>query len=200
MKLLYISSLLLFCILVSCTNKTKKKSIDVIEVSEQEINSKAIDTTIKSEIALQINPKKDTLQKDDSIVKSKIHSPNFIIGDIDGDTKKDSVFIVKKNNDSKYGLEIIFGNGNKKYFGMGQEVLEQQFDDFIWIGLFEKVPKGEVIWSNTDEEGDIIMPEDVREEDKMVLPNDGIFIHEAESCGGGIIYLKNGKYHWIQQE
>ena len=44
------------------------------------------------------------------------------------------------------------------------------------------------------------MPEDVKEENKIKLPNDAIFIHQAESCGGGIIYWENRKYHWIQQE
>lgn len=42
--------------------------------------------------------------------------------------------------------------------------------------------------------------EEIKEEDKIKLPNDGIFIHADESCGGGIIYLNNGKYNWIQQE
>jgi hypothetical protein len=37
-------------------------------------------------------------------------------------------------------------------------------------------------------------------EDWVTLPNDGIYIHQAESCGGGVIYLDKGKYKWIQQE
>ena len=39
-----------------------------------------------------------------------------------------------------------------------------------------------------------------KEVDKIKLENDGICIHAEESCGGGIIYLNNGKYEWIQQE
>ena len=83
---------------------------------------------------------------------------------------------------------------------MGKNILGRGFDDIEWVGIFEKVPKGEVCWNNTDDEGEIIMPEDVKEENKIKLPNDAIFIHQAESCGGGIIYWENRKYHWIQQE
>ncbi|MBI3240238.1 MAG: hypothetical protein HYZ43_15560 [Flavobacteriia bacterium] len=36
--------------------------------------------------------------------------------------------------------------------------------------------------------------------DAVFCDLDGDFIHQAESCGGGVIYLKNGKFQWIQQE
>ena len=77
--------------------------------------------------------------------------------------------------------------------------LGQGFDDMEWIGIFEKAPKGDVYWNNV-ESGEIISEEDVKEANKIKLPNDGIYVHAAESCGGGVIYLKNGKFEWIQQE
>ena len=112
------------------------------------------------------------------------------------------VEIVQSTPNKKSGLRIIFGNGNKtKYFGMGKNVLNQSFDNFDWIGEFEKAPKGEIYANNVDEiTGDILAENEIKEENKIKLINDGIFIHAEESCGGGIIYMENGKFKWIQQE
>ncbi|MDQ8054292.1 MAG: hypothetical protein REI78_14765 [Pedobacter sp.] len=134
------------------------------------------------------------------IVDSKEHQPNYITCDLGGDQRSDSVKIVRNLDNGKYGLKIIFGNKQIQYLGMGKDVLGQGFDNLDWIGIFERVPKGNAYFNNVDEEGDIISEEEVKPGDKIMLDNDGIFIHQAESCGGGIIYLKNGKFAWIQQE
>ncbi|ULT23268.1 hypothetical protein KUH03_29250 [Sphingobacterium sp. E70] len=83
---------------------------------------------------------------------------------------------------------------------MGTDILGQGFDDISWVGVFEKAPKGEIYWNNVNDDGEIITDEEVNETDKIKLVNDGIFIHQAESCGGGVIYLNKGKFAWIQQE
>lgn len=85
--------------------------------------------------------------------------------------------------------------------GLGKEVLKQGFDDFDWVGIFEKAPKGKTYRNNVNEDGEIKIEEsEYTEADKLVLKNDGIYMHVAESCGGGIIYLENGTYKWLQQE
>ncbi|MCP2027331.1 hypothetical protein L1276_002488 [Flavobacterium sp. HSC-32F16] len=137
----------------------------------------------------------------DTIVVSAKHKTNKILCDLDGDGKNETVEIVRSTNNDKSGLRIVFGNGNRTdYFGMGNNVLGQGFDEIDWAGIFEKASKGEIVWNNVNEDGEIMGDEEIKEEDKIKLPNDGIFIHAVESCGGGIIYLKNGKYDWIQQE
>jgi len=136
----------------------------------------------------------------DTIILSKKHIPNSILCDLDGDGLSDTVKIVLNTRNGKYGLKITFGNKTVKYLGMGKEILGQGFDDINWVGLFEKAPKGKIYWNNVNDDGEIISEEDIRETDKIKLPNDGIFIHEAESCGGGVIYLNNGEFKWIQQE
>ncbi len=136
---------------------------------------------------------------DDTITVSKKHNPKFILCDLDGDNLSDTAKIVLNNKNGNYGLKIIFGNGKITYFGMGKEVLGQDFDDLDWVGIFEVAPKGEVYYNNVNG-GEIITEEEVQESDKIKLPNDGIYIHADESCGGGIIYLNKGKFEWIQQE
>ena len=83
---------------------------------------------------------------------------------------------------------------------MGNNILNQGFDNIDWAGVFEIAPKGGVYWNNVNADGDIITDEYVTESDKIKLKNDGIFLHEAEGGGGGIIYFKEGKYNWIQQD
>ena len=137
---------------------------------------------------------------DDTITVSKKHNPNFIICDLNGDNLSDTVKIVLNTKNEKFGLKMIFGNKKVEYLGLGKDVLGQGFDDMSWIGVFEKAPKGEVYFNNVNDEGEIIGEDEVKESSKIKLPNDGIFIHEAEACGGGVIYLNKGKFEWIQQE
>ncbi|SHH06806.1 hypothetical protein [Flavobacterium johnsoniae] len=137
----------------------------------------------------------------DTIVISAKHKTNKILCDLDGDGKNETVEIVRSTNNDKSGLRIIFRNGNRTdYFGMGHNILGQGFDEIDWAGVFEKASKGNIVWNNVNEDGEIMGDEEIKEEDKIKLPNDGIFIHADESCGGGIIYLNNGKYDWVQQE
>lgn len=176
---------LLSLIAVSCKNETKTETPTAIQKDTTQIATKP---EIKTE-------------ESDTIVISKKHKTNQILCDLDGDGKNETVEIVRSTNSDKSGLKITFGNGTRTdYFGLGHNVLEQGFDEIDWAGIFEKAPKGEIVWNNVNDEGEIMGDDEIKEEDKIKLPNDGIFIHAEESCGGGIIYLKNGKYEWIQQE
>lgn len=137
----------------------------------------------------------------DTIEISKKHKINKIICDLDGDKLNEIVEIVKSTKSGKSGLRIVFGNGKRTdYFGMGNDILKQGFDEIDWAQIFEKAPKNETYWNNVNDEGEIVSEEEINESDKIKLIDDGIFLHAKESCGGGIIYLKDGKYKWIQQE
>jgi len=154
------------------------------------------------------NTKKDTVEKKETVDKgidtieiSKKHKINKILCDLDGDKLNEIVEIVRSTKSGKSGLRIIFGNGNRTdYLGMGKNILEQGFDEIDWAGIFEKAPKNGIYWNNVNDDGEILSEDEIKEVDKIKLLNDGIFMHAEESCGGGIIYLKNGKYEWIQQE
>ena len=137
----------------------------------------------------------------DTIEISKKHKINKITCDLDGDKLNEIVEIVRSTKNGKSGLRIVYGNGKRTdYFGMGNDILKQGFNEIDWAGIFEKAPKNQTYWNNVNEEGDILSETEIKESDKIKLLNDGIFVHAEESCGGGIIYLKNGKYEWIQQE
>ncbi len=144
---------------------------------------------------------KNSYAKSDTIKISTKHKINTIKCDLDGDNVDEIIQIVRNTKNGKSGLKIKYGNNKKiDFLGLGKEVLGQGFDEIDWVGIFEIAPKNELYYNNVNDEGEIISEDEVKEEDKIKLKNDGIFIHAAESCGGGVIYLKNGKYEWIQQE
>lgn len=182
-KILLFSAL----ILISCKKEQPTEN--------EKIQVAAKDTTQRPE------QKENSKTTSDTIVISVKHKKNKIECDLDGDGKNETVEIVRSTHNNKSGLRIVFGNGKRTdYLGMGNNVLKQGFDEIDWAGIFEKAPKNEIYWNNVSEDGEILGDEEIKEEDKIKLPNDGIFIHAEESCGGGIIYLKNGQYEWIQQE
>ncbi len=184
----------------SCDNKAKENNLTKKQNEITKSNNNASKSTTKtSEKNIEVNKSNNEKLKN-SIKISKIHKPNSIICDLDGDNLSDTVQIVMNTINKKYGLKIIFGNKKIEYLGMGKEIAGQGFDDIDWVGIFEVAPKNEIYYNNVNDDGEIIMEDEVKETDKIRLPNDGIFIHQAESCGGGVIYLKNGKFEWIQQE
>lgn len=124
----------------------------------------------------------------------------FILADIDGDSKCDSIIIIKDKDSQKEGLRIVYANKKIDTLGIWSNVAGQNFDDISWAGIFKKAPKGNRYANNVDENWLIITDEEILPEDWIILPNDGIYLHMDESCGGGVIYLEDNEYKWIQQE
>ncbi|MBE8723549.1 hypothetical protein [Flavobacterium hungaricum] len=175
--------------------------LSVLAVSCQKETKTEIKKTQIVKDSIPISLKHTEIKEEDTIVISKKHKTNKILCDLDGDGLDETVEIVRGLKSNKSGLRIIFGNKKRiDYLGMGKDIVRQGFDEIDWAGIFEKAPKNEVYYNNINKEGEIMGEEEVKEEDLIKLPNDGIFIHAEESCGGGIIYLNNGKYDWIQRE
>lgn len=145
-------------------------------------------------------PAATTSAAPDTIVISNRHKLKSMLLDVDGDKRNDTATLVLNINNNKSGLKVALANGTIHYFGMGQDVLQQGFDELDWVGVFEVERKGSVVYNNVNDAGEIISEEEVANEDKITLPNDGIFIHAAEACGGGIIYFDKGRWYWVQQE
>ncbi|MBB4804167.1 hypothetical protein HNP37_004253 [Flavobacterium nitrogenifigens] len=184
-KILFLVSL----ITISCKNETKTET-------PSNTQKDILETALKPKVNAEIN-----IEEADTLALSKKHKINQIQCDLDGDGKDELVEIIRSTKNNKSGLKITFGNNKRTdYFGFGNNVLNQGFDEIDWAAIFEKAPKGQIIWNNVNDDGEIMGDDEIKEENKIKLPNDGIFIHAEESCGGGIIYLNNGKYEWIQQE
>lgn len=122
--------------------------------------------------------------------------------DLDGDGTLDLVRVVKNTLNHKTGLEIIFGNHQRvEYLIAGKTLAGLSEDDLSIFQTYTIAPKHEKYVDlnvSIGENGDIPAMEDVPENQLVYLENDGIDIGMLESCGGGIIYMKNNQFHWIQ--
>jgi len=183
-----VSLILTLCMVLGCQDKKIENSSSKQVENKIELNNDEPPRIIEDQTV------------PDTILLSHIHKPSTVYCDLDGDNLTDTVQIVQNTKNEKYGLRFIYGNKKIEYLGMGTDIVGQGFDDINWVGVFEKAPKGEIYWNNVNDDGEIITDEEVNEKDKIKLLNDGIFIHQAESCGGGVIYLNKGKFAWIQQE
>ncbi len=127
-------------------------------------------------------------------------SPYYLKGDFFGDGISDIAVLLKdKKGTTKIGI-INYNETNCVHI-LGAENDPFKICDYSWVGIFEKVNKGEVLWSNYDDDkGDFVDFKDVPENEKVKLDYNAIYVHASESCGGGFIYWKNGKFNWLQQE
>lgn len=186
-----------FVLLICCTALAS-----CFETTKSSVDKEIIRTKMNSQYTTEKSAEPKLVKTDDGLQLSKDHQKNTIYADLDGDGLQESIAIVIDPKNNKSGLRIQYGDSSRPntYFGLGKDVLEQGFDDVDWAGVFDVAPKNEVYFNNVNEQGDIIGEDEVKDSDKILLKNDAIFIHAQESCGGGIIYLENGKYKWIQQE
>ncbi len=133
---------------------------------------------------------------DELTLNTKI-TPFYLKGDFFGDKKNDIVILLKNSNgETKIGF-INKGIETKIYI-LGNENDPFNITDYSWVGIFEKVNKGEVLWSNYED--DFIDFKDVPENKKIILNYNSLYMHASESCGGGFVFWKDKKFNWLQQE
>jgi len=134
-------------------------------------------------------------------------TPFFVKGDFLNDKVSDYAILLK-NEDEPLRIGIIDKGGKKHQFvkSVDRDNKERIIDDFDFVGVFCKVKRGEVLWANWSDEKENSEGEgrqhfdEVPENEKVVLKYDALFVHAAESCGGGFMYWHKGKFIWLQQE
>ncbi len=130
---------------------------------------------------------------------SKGHQPFMVTGLFNPDDILDTAILIRHKITGKDALFIKHGLTNNSILLKKGRDVQTEFDDFNWVGQFSVAKKGTKIWDNVID-GEIVGEDQVPDSRKFLLNNDGIFIHVDEASGGGIIYFKNGKYVWVQQE
>lgn len=130
---------------------------------------------------------------------SKKHQPFMVTGYFNPDTVLDTAVLVNHKSTGKDALFIKHGRTNQTYLLKNGRDVGNEFDDFNWVGEFAITKKGTKVWDNVVN-GEIVGEDQVPETRKFILRTDGIFVHVDEASGGGIVYFKNNKYAWVQQE
>ena len=118
--------------------------------------------------------------------------PHHLIGDFNGDNKKDILFFIKSKKTNKKGICIIHSGSKSCLILAAGTKFGAGGDDFSWVDIWEILPKGET-WERT------FTPEnELLGEKKVLLLNTSIRLC-VEEGGCGVITYKKGKYHWINQ-
>lgn len=145
---------------------------------------------------------KEEMTKFPVLEKYKIDTENDIFclkGDFFGNAIADLVFLVRNNKDERHIVFIDYQkNSIPKILFLGTTNDPFKIEDYSWTGCFMKINKGETLYSNYED--DFRTLKEVPLKERVVLNYDSIFIHQTESCGGGFIFWKNGKFNWLQQE
>lgn len=136
---------------------------------------------------------------DTSYEISKGHQPYLVTGYFNTDNILDTAIIIRHKSTGKDALFIKHGGTEQPFLLKDGNSVGSDFADYNWIGQFEVVKKGTKIWDNVID-GEIVGEDQVPDSKKIILLTDAIFVHVDEASGGGIIYYKNGKYVWIQQD
>lgn len=124
-------------------------------------------------------------------------APHCIHGDFFGDGTADYAFFLKAG-DGKVKLAFIDRGPELKIHILGLEDDPFEMDNYRWAEVFEKVDPNEVLWSNYT--GDFRELSEVPENERIYLSYDALYLHAAESCGGGFVFWKDGRFQWLQQE
>ncbi|MDH4473951.1 MAG: hypothetical protein QE487_15195 [Fluviicola sp.] len=190
MKRLPLLILVFFCF--SCSESSTKK-IKAAQTEKSNKNNEFSSNIDKESVA-------ELLTKFPELSKYKVFTgfKDFAIeGDFYG-TKTNDLAIMLSRNDTVKICVIRAGKKNRFHFlGTGNDELPMGID-YSWAGKFETVKGGEILWSNYED--DFRSLDQVPESEKVVLDYDAIYVHALESCGGGFIFWKNGKFNWLQQE
>lgn len=203
MKLLLAAFIIFF---ISCSEKSdsaintatsKEVFLKDSTITDETVKVKTLSKETKELVAILT----DSLRKHPELNKYNLYTEVdtfFVTGDFYGDKTEDIALLIKDEYEVKlciinYGLEPDI-----KILGNKQKWDSLNVDDFSWVGEFRAVKKGETLWSNYID--DFRNFEDVPESEKVQLDYDALFVHQSESCGGGFIFWKDGKFNWLQQE
>ena len=120
-------------------------------------------------------------------------------GDFFNDGVLDIALLLKDSQQNKHIAFIDYKNNNtSKIVFLDAKNTSFDIKNYNWVGYFFKVKKQETLWSNYEE--DFRAFEEVPAKERVKLEYDAIYVHAFESCGGGFIFWKDGKFKWLQQE
>jgi len=185
-----IFGLLFLFSVAACGDRTQTTNTTTIDTA-----TKVTDTTKQETISAASNP----FGFDTTYEVSKKHQPFMVTGYFNPDDIWDTAIIVRNKSTGKDALFIKHGGTDKSFLLKNGIDVGTDFLDFNWVEQFEVIKKGAKVWNNVID-GEIVDEDQVPDSKKFILSTDGIFVHVDEASGGGIIYFKNGKYVWVQQD
>lgn len=199
-SLIYVLTTIL---MISCTRKEEKdtnKNADSTITETKTIVNNQVKTISPERIKLidEINTKIRQFPELDNFTLDTDKETFFLEGDFYGDRIDDIALLLKDKSEVRLCI-LNYGEKNKiEFIGDLFANKPQKPAEYGWAGVFKKIDAGEVLWSNFED--DFRKFENIPENEKVILDYDAILVHQTESCGGGFIFWKDGKFNWLQQE
>jgi hypothetical protein len=188
MRLIF--GMLLIILIVACADRTETKTADKVNTTY-----KSRDTTT---LATKSNNTNLPGFGTDYMISRK-HKPFLVTGYFNQDNILDTAILIRHKLSGKDALFIKHSDTAEKFLIKTGKDVGHDFDDLNWVGNFKIIQKGTKIFDAVVD-GEIVGEDKVAEHNKVLLKTDAIFMHEDEGGGGGIIYFKNGRYIWVQQD
>jgi hypothetical protein len=185
-----IFGLLFLLSIAACGDRTRTANIATIDTTTK------VTETIKPDTSPSVS---NPYGFDTTYEISKEHKLSLVTGYFNPDDILDTAIIIRHKSTGKDALFIKHGGTDQSFLLKNGKGVGTDFDDFNWVGQFAVIKKGTRVWDNVRDD-EIVGEDQVPENKKFFLQTDGVFVHVDEASGGGIIYLKNGKYAWVQQE
>ena len=185
-----IFGLLFLFSIAACGDRTQTSTATTVDTTTKEADTIILTTSITVS-----NPH----GFDTTYEISKEHQPFMVTGNFNPDDILDTAILVRHKLTGKDALFIKHGGTDKSFLLKKGKDVGTDFDDFNWVGQFSVTKKGTKVWNNVIND-EIVGEDQIPESKKFILKTDGIFVHVDEASGGEIIYYKNGKYAWVQQE
>lgn len=128
-----------------------------------------------------------------------IDAATILTGDFNADGKNDFASLVTNSLRGYRGVLIVHNSPSPEYFVFGAGIEVDEMVDLNWIGIFQVIPKGEVVAPTLldEETGDILGMDDSK---AVVLTGNGLYVHVDEGEGGGILIWRENKYEWYHVE
>jgi hypothetical protein len=178
---------LLFSI-VACADKTQNAKFNTVDTVHEENRKEENVYNVSTSYGF-----------DTSYDLSNTHNPFLVTGFFNADDTLDTAMIIRNKATGKDALFLKHGGTNETYFIKTGKDVEHNFENLNWVREFKVIQKGTKIFDDVID-GEIVGEDQVPESKKVLLKTDAIFMHEDEGGGGGVIYFKNGKYVWVQQD
>jgi len=176
--------------ITACSERTQTTSTTIIDEAANTTD------TINNETSFTAS---NPYGFDTSYEISTKHQPFMLTGFFNPDDILDTAILIRHKSKGKDALFIKHGRTSQTYLLKNGKDVGSEYEDFNWVGEFLVTKKGTKVWNNIVND-EIAGEEQVPENKKFILKTDGIFVHADEASGGGIIYFKNKKYAWVQQE
>ncbi|GAA4834219.1 hypothetical protein [Algivirga pacifica] len=203
--------------IIGCTPKSSKKQEAAVTENKEAIASSTLPTTdtLTSKAATVEEETIEKINTENTVQETPVTAPEALntkeissrigeqyaivekwqmVRDFNGDQKDDIACVITNTNTKEKGVAIMHHDGTHAIIGAGDAA--SGVTDMPWLAAFQDIPRGNMVAPYKKDEKTGKWVTDYDKEVRLI--GAGIWVHEAASNKGGIIYWDGEKYEWIE--